>query len=204
MGDEADQLITNDWQRRDLDRLRTTRPLKWAGGMALLWLLLFLVGVPFAVPAASPLSAICGGTVVALILVLVYVSRRVEAKGRPFVPTSGVWYFAGMQDGKFEREQVLGLVRGALARRGYRWTERSAEVHAYLWFQMFDLEAGFRVRIRYRGASESPLVDVGVGPETPANAAALASLREEISRAFDGAYGLRAPPGPPAARSPPA
>jgi hypothetical protein len=181
----VDQLTRNDWERKDMVRVRARMPLVAAGVSLLFWALLFIIDLPrFFLGWTEAL--VVNAAVATAVMVLAWAIILWMWRGWwQFVPTTGVWYFAALVDARLDRDRVHAMLREILVRHGYAWAERSHQATRYLWFAMFDLVADFKVRTQFMALPEGkPIAEVGLGPETAANGGSLSVLREEISRAF--------------------
>jgi hypothetical protein len=185
-------LITNKWEFYDVAKMRRLKMTIIIPVAVILWFLLFmLVSLFFSMAGYNDLTVKLMVSTIVFLAMLAMITMKINQMDRE----KKDWYFAGVNDARLNREQILDFMKGFLARRKYVFVEASTHRSLTLWITYFDIQsADFKVRLWFSVINGVPIVEMGFGPETMINKKLLEQLRTEMSAEFASKFGFASAP----------
>ncbi len=187
-GSDLESLIRNQWELHDVKKMQRLKAA--AVGVVVLVLftvILILVGSVSSRLSPSGLSSdyqalVAGGITLAATFVIAGKVRQMDREKRG-------WSFSALQDSRLDWDELLALARAFLSERNFVFAERSHRTIT-LFITYFDLAGtDFSMRLWFSRLLKPPAVEIGFGPETPANRGALRDLRAAMSETFARRFG---------------
>ena len=182
MVEKLRMLLDNKWEKYDEKAMKKKKTIVVSGLLLFIWVMFFLLSYSTIENVTE--SAFCASGVLVLVVVIIAVKlRQMDQK-------KDGWYFSGLQDERLKREDILALIREFLTSKGYAFKEEETHRTVTLWITYFTLPTtDFKMRLWFTKLGGVPVVEIGIGPETPLNKTTIENLRNDISKEFVKRYG---------------